>query len=147
MCSLDDEVDNLMLEHRLCVGIRDQERDIVALYCFDQRPERQCDDAGITHRHRFPPQHHETLRTLGHKSGEFVGQDALNLVRLLDLNADSHRVHRRFDQDAFILIARDGQGIEEDLLRRSIFGLGQARIMLLGTHWTSTSGLLCRSTT
>ena len=61
-----------------------------------------------THWYRFSSQDNEALRTLGHEPGEFVGQDTLDFVRLLDLDADSYRVHGGFDEDAFVFISRDG---------------------------------------
>jgi len=41
-------------------------------------------------------------------------QDILNLIRLLDLNADAHAIDGRLDEHAFVLVARDGQGVQED---------------------------------
>lgn len=48
-----------------------------------------------------------------------MGQNAFDLVRLLDLDAHADGVHRRLDEYALVLISRDRQGIEEDLKRRS----------------------------
>ena len=79
----------------------------------------------VTYWYWLSSQDNETLCTLGHEPGEFVGQDTLDFVRLLDLNADSHRVHGGFDEDAFVFISRDGQGIKQDFLRCSVDRLMQ----------------------
>ena len=45
------------------------------------------------HLDRFSPQDHETLCALHHKPRELVTQNPLNLIRLLDLDADPDGVH------------------------------------------------------
>lgn len=39
----------------------------------------------------------------------------LNLIGLLDLDADAHRVDAGLDQDSLILVSRNRQGSEENL--------------------------------
>ena len=51
-------------------------------------------------------------------------QDPLNLVRLLDLDADADRVDARLDQDPLVLVACDRQGRQENLGRGLGFDLG-----------------------
>ena len=53
----------------------------------------------------FSPQHDETLGTLHQKSGELVAEDTLNLIRLFDLDADTDRVHGRFDEHPLIFVS------------------------------------------
>ena len=47
----------------------------------------------------------KVLRALHHEARELVAEDALDLVRLLDLDADPHRVNGWLDEDAFILVS------------------------------------------
>lgn len=46
-------------------------------------------------------------------------KNPLNLIRLLDLDADSDRIHGRFDKNTLVLVSRDDQGIEQHFLRTS----------------------------
>jgi hypothetical protein len=41
-------------------------------------------------------------------------QDMLNLIRLLDLNADAHAVYARLDKHSLVLISSDRQGVQKD---------------------------------
>lgn len=70
-----------------------------------------------THLDRFPPQDEEGLGTLFQEPGELVYQDVLDLVGLLDLDADAHAVDAGLDEDALVLVSRNGQGRQEDLGR------------------------------
>ena len=51
-------------------------------------------------------------------------QDVLYLVCLLDLDANSYAINARLDQDFLVLIAGDGERIEEDLGGAGSFNLG-----------------------
>ena len=62
----------------------------------------------------FSPQNHETLRSLHHEPRKLVTQNPLNLIRLLDLDADPDRVHRGFDKHPFVFVSGDCKGVEED---------------------------------
>lgn len=75
-----------MLQHLLCMEIRDKERDIVTL-------------------DGLPPQNEETLRPLRQESRELMDQDILDLISLLDPNANSHRVDAGLDKDSLILVS------------------------------------------
>ena len=48
----------------------------------------------------------------------------LNLIGLLDLDADAHGVDARLDQDALVFVARNRQWGQEDLRRCLGFDLG-----------------------
>ena len=69
-----------------------------------------------THFDRFSPQNHEAVRPLHHKPRKLVTQNPLNLIRLLDLDADPDRVYRGFDKHPLVLIPGDCKGVEEDFL-------------------------------
>lgn len=79
---------------------------------------------------RLPPQDKERFGTLRQESRKLVDQDVLNLVGLLDLDADADRVDAGLDQDALVLVARNGQGLQEDLGGR--LGLNLGDIVSLG---------------
>lgn len=59
----------------------------------------------------------------------------LNLVGLFDLDADSYAVDAGLDQDALVLVARNGQWCQQHLGRRPRLDLGN--IMAFG-------GLRCK---
>lgn len=48
-------------------------------------------------------------------------QYTLQLVSLLDLNAHTDGVDRGLDENALVLIARDGQRVEEDFLGSTVW--------------------------
>jgi hypothetical protein len=100
--------------------VRNQERDIVTLnnqhHCFTLLMR-------TTHLNRLPPQHKESLRPLRQEPRKLMHQDMLNLVRLLDLDADAHTVDARFDEDTLVFVSRHGKGVEEDFGRRPCFYL------------------------
>lgn len=50
-------------------------------------------------------------------------QDALDLIGLLDLDADAHAVHARFDQHLFVLVPRHRQRVQQHFVRASGFDL------------------------
>lgn len=50
-----------------------------------------------------------------------MDQDVLNLVRLLDLDADADTVDTGLDEDALVLVAGYRQGVQEDFGRGSRF--------------------------
>ena len=53
-----------------------------------------------------------------------MNQYILNLVRLLDPDADTHRVDARFDKDSLVFVSRDRHGRQYDLGRRPRLDLG-----------------------
>jgi len=66
---------------------------------------------------RFPPQNEECLSSLCQEPREFVDKNVFDLIGLLYPYADSHTVDTWFDKHTFILVSRDGQGIQEDFGR------------------------------
>ncbi len=50
-----------------------------------------------------------------------MDQDVFDLIRLLYSDTDSNTVDARFDQDFLILVAGDGQWVEEDFWRAGGF--------------------------
>lgn len=111
---------------------------------------QECQDRSqVAHLYRFPPEHNEALCSLHHESCEFVTQYPLNFIGLLDLYAETNRIHRRFDENALVLVTRDGEGCEENFLRATtvLRVRCECATKMMRTHPTSTSGLLCLSTT
>lgn len=110
---MDDEVDQLVLQHRLGVKIGDQERDIVALERISMM-YHVC-QVHSAHFDRLPPQNKERLGALCQESCEFMDQNVLNLVGLLYPNADADTVDTWLDENLLVLVARDVQGVEQEL--------------------------------
>lgn len=73
-----DKINEFMFIHLFSVKVGDEKRDVVAL-------------------NRFPSQDEEALGTHHHEAGELVTENLLNLIGLLDCDADTHRIHRCFD--------------------------------------------------
>ncbi|KUI73012.1 hypothetical protein VM1G_11840 [Cytospora mali] len=88
----------------------------------------------ITHLDRLPPQYEEGLGPLLQEPRELVYQDMLDLVGLLDLDADAHAVDAGLDKDALVLVSCDGQRSQKDLRRCPGLDLG---------HIVSLGGLGC----
>lgn len=88
-----------MLEHLLGVEVGDEEGDVVALDGLAAQDE-------------------EGLGALGQEARELVNQDALDLVGLLDADADADAVHARLDEHALILVPRHRQRVQQYLRRR-----------------------------
>jgi hypothetical protein len=63
----------------------------------------------------LPPENKERLGALRQEAGKLVDQDMLDLVGLLDLDADSYAVDARLDEDPLVLVARNGQWRQEHL--------------------------------
>ena len=59
----------------------------------------------------FPSEDEEGLGTLCQEAGELVDQDVLNLVCLLDSDADTDAVDAGLDEDTLVLITRDSQRV------------------------------------
>ena len=76
------------------------------------------------HLYWFSSQHEESLSSLGKESSELVHQDMLDLVRLLDLDTDPYAINAWFDKDTFVLVACDGQRVQDHLRRGFGFDLG-----------------------
>lgn len=78
----------------------------------------------------LPPQDEETLGSLLQEARELVYQDVLDLVGLLDLDADAHRVDGRLDEHALVLVTGDGKRGQQDFWARPGLDLGD--IVTLG---------------
>ena len=61
-------------------------------------------DPVVVYLHWLPPKDDEVLRTLHHESGEFVAQNTLDLVRLLDFDTHSDRINGRLDEYTLVFI-------------------------------------------
>jgi hypothetical protein len=73
--------------------------------------------------YRFPPQNKEGLGPLSQEPRELVNKDILDLVRLLDPDADADAVHAGLNKDLLVLVARNGKRVEQELRRRLGFYL------------------------
>ena len=61
---------------------------------------------------------------MGQESSELVDQDMLNLIGLLDLNADAHGVNAGLDQNSLVLVSRNRQRRQKNFRRGLGFDLG-----------------------
>ena len=116
-----DEIHQFMLQHLLGMEIRNQKRNIVALHPTHVSLDPSLPSLALlsipyitvgsgckTYRHSLPPQYEKPLRPLCQKPRKLMYQDPLDLVRLLDSDADSHAIHAGLDEYAFFGIAADG---------------------------------------
>lgn len=92
---LNDEINQLMLQHLLCMEVGNQERDVISL-------------------DRFPSQNVERLRSLGQEPCKLVDQDVLNFVGLLDLDAYPHAVDTGLNVHSLVLVSRHGERVQDD---------------------------------
>lgn len=120
---LDDEVNKLVLEHLLGVEVCDEEGDVVSL-SLCELVTGGVEQVWSTDLDGFPSQNEERLGTLCQEASELVDQDMLNLVCLLDSDADADAVDAGLDEDALVLIAGDGQRVEKNFGRGLGFDLG-----------------------
>lgn len=84
----------------------------------------------VAHLDGLATQHEKSLGSLSQEAGKLVHEDMLNLVGLLDADADSHAVDTRFDQHALALIAGNREWVQKELWRGGSLNLGH--IMSLG---------------
>lgn len=52
---------------------------------------------------------------MGQESSEFVDQNVLNLIGLLDLDADTNTVYTWLYKDSLVLISRNRQWVQQNL--------------------------------
>ena len=102
---LNDEVNQLVLEHLLCMEVGNQKGDVISL-------------------DRFPPKDDEALCSLLQEPCELVDQNVFDLICLLDLDAYAHAVDAGLDEDALVLVARNGEGVQDYFGRRRGFDFG-----------------------
>ncbi len=60
---------------------------------------------GRMHLDGFSTQHDEALRSLHQESCEFMAENALDLICLLDLNANTDRVDRGLDKHSLVFVS------------------------------------------
>ena len=72
------------------------------------------------YRHRFPTQHNKVLGPHHHEASEFMTQNPLNVIRLFNLDGESEGIDGGLNQDLFILVAGNDNGLENDFLGRSL---------------------------
>lgn len=91
-----------MLQHGLCVEIRDQERNVIALI-VEVRIEcsKEWQNLKTTDLYRLSSQDKEGLGSLRQESGEFMDKNILDLVSLLDAQAHTHTIGRGLDNCGF----------------------------------------------
>lgn len=77
-----------------------------------------------THLDRLPPQNKERLGALGQEARKLMDQDVLDLVGLLDLDADADTVDAGLDEDALVFVARNRQGRQQHFGRCLRLNLG-----------------------
>ena len=117
---LDDEINQLVLQHLFGVRVGDQERDIIALGEVRKLLARRGSWAYLDW---LSSQDEEGFGSLSEKACELMDEDVLDLVRLLDLDADPDAVDARFDEDSLIFVARDGERIQQHFGRACGFDL------------------------
>jgi hypothetical protein len=98
--------------------IGDEERDIVTLRTTRSASVHRYHHATRTgamrtsaHLDRLSSQNNEILCTHHHESGEFMTEDTFDIILLLDANRHANRVDRRFDEDLFLFVTRDCEGV------------------------------------
>lgn len=64
---------------------------------------------------RFPPENEEGLGSLRQESREFMDQDGLDFVGLLDLDANAYTVDAWLDEDLLVFVACNDQGGQQNL--------------------------------
>lgn len=89
-----------------------------------QELEEGHSSAGRSYLDGLPAQDEEGLGSLGQEARKLVDQNVLNLVGLLDLDADADRVDAGLDEDALVLVAGNRQRRQEHLGRRLGLDLG-----------------------
>jgi hypothetical protein len=90
---LNDKIHNFVLQHRLGMGIGDEEGNVVALMSIIVNIAHTIGGVSLmAYLYRFPAQYNKVLRTLHHKTSELVAKNAFNFVCLLNLDTDSYRI-------------------------------------------------------
>lgn len=115
---------------------------------------------GLTYLNSFSAHNQELLGSLHEKTSEFVAKDFFDIIRLLNTNRYTNRVYRRLNQTRFLFWTRHNHWIQ-----RQFFTLSErwkqnrktfiyswycrngSRFSVSQAYFTSTSGLLCLSTT
>ena len=98
-----------MFQHLFRMEVRDQKRNVVSLMHFSIMSQLKM---RASHLHGFPSQDEERFRSLGQESCEFVDQNVLNLICLLDADAHANAIHAWFNQNFLILVPGYSQRIQ-----------------------------------
>jgi len=94
---LDDEVDQLVLEHSFGVEVGHQEADVITL-------------------DGLPPEDDKVFSALRQEAHEHLTQDSLEFVSLLDANANTDGVDRTLNQHLFTLVSADNDRVQQQFL-------------------------------
>jgi hypothetical protein len=94
-----------MLQHLFGMEVCYQERDVISLLSLVSFPTEPILPSphpnafltSQTYLDWLPPQNKESLRSLRQKPGKFMHKNLLNVVCLLDLDANAHAVDAGFD--------------------------------------------------
>lgn len=79
---------------------------------------------GLAHLDGLSSENEEGLGSLCQEPGELVYQDVLDLIGLLDLDADAYTVDAGLDKDSLVLVARNRQGCKQHFRGSPGFDLG-----------------------
>ena len=105
--------------------------------------------------YRFPPEHNEIFSSHHHKPHELVAQNLFNLISLFDGNTDTNRIDWSLNEHLFFFISGYHDWIQEQFFALPVkfndnyINVWQWDLTIKQKYWylTSTSGLLCLSTT
>ena len=70
---------------------------------------------GYPYLDRLSPEDEKRLGSLSQETRKLVYQDILNLVSLLNLDADADAIDARLDEDSLVFVARNRQRRQKDL--------------------------------
>ena len=118
-----NEVYQLMLQHLFCVKIGDQERNVIALSFPTSVRSQNGSLIEQMYLHGLPPQYEECFRSLSQKPREFMHKYILDLIGLLDLDANPYAIYAGLYEHLLVLIARNGQRVQQHLWATSCFNL------------------------
>jgi len=103
---LNDEIDELALVQSLGVYVGDEEADIVG----DLLTAVENLDDGLAAEHK------EVIGTLSEEAHETLGKDGIELIKLLQADADANAVHGSLDEDTLLLVTSDNNRVAKQLL-------------------------------
>jgi len=110
---LNDEIDELALVKGLSVDVGDEEADIVG----DGATVVKSLNDGLATKHK------EVISTLGKEAHETLCKDGIELIKLLEADADANAVHRSLDENTLLLVTRDNNGVAKQLLAHPALNL------------------------
>jgi hypothetical protein len=98
-----------MFVQLLRVKVGDEEADVVAL----KQRQLSCRKTNLN---CFSTQHHEALSALHHEASKLVGENPFNVVRLFDLDAHTNRIDTRLNENPFVFVSADDDGLQQGFL-------------------------------